>query len=120
MTAYRVTVLHDACTVHDVEADTEQDAIQAAMNETGVTLCHHCSNALEMGDPIRAACVENLDTGASNSEADPDFEVVQLRASIAEQARMIETYLSDITRDQAEIERLRNRLEAFIAYSGGP
>lgn len=91
MTAYRVTILHDACTTHDVDADTESAAIEAAMNEAGVSLCYHCSGKIEMGDPIRAACVENLSSGESNTEADPDYEVVQLRARVAELEAMLKT-----------------------------
>jgi hypothetical protein len=84
MSQYRVTILHDACTTHDVNADSEAEAIEAAFEDAGVTLCHRCSDLLELGDPIRAACVENLATGDSNTEADPDYEVVQLRARVAE------------------------------------
>lgn len=91
MTAYRVTILHDACTTHDVNAETETSAIEAAMEEAGVTLCHHCSGKLEVGDPIRAACVENLDSGESNLQADPDYEVVQLRARVAELEALLKT-----------------------------
>lgn len=47
MTAYRVTILHDACTTHDVNAETETGAIEAAMEEAGVTLCHHCAGKLD-------------------------------------------------------------------------
>lgn len=89
MTTYRVTIIHDACTTHDVEAETEAGAIEAAMDVAGVTLCHYCSSQIEMGDPIRAACVENLDSGASNLEADPDHEVVKLRARVAELEAML-------------------------------
>jgi hypothetical protein len=61
------------------------------MDEAGVALCHQCSDKLEVGDPIRAACVEDLDTGKSNSEADPDYEVVQLRARVAELEALLKT-----------------------------
>ncbi len=92
MTSYRVTVLHDACTTHDVEADTEGQAIEQAFNDGGVSLCHQCSNTVEMGDPIRAVYVENLDTGEGNDDADPDHEVVALRAKVAElEARIAAT-----------------------------
>jgi hypothetical protein len=91
MTAYRVTILHDACTSHDVDAATEVGAIEAAMEQAGVTLCHQCSSTLEVADPIRAICVENLDTGESNQDPDPDFEVAQLRARVEElEAALIE------------------------------
>lgn len=84
MNACRVTIIHDACTTHDVEAESEQAAVHHAMNDAGVTLCHYCSHTIEVGDPIRAACVQNLDNGESNMDADPAFEVVQLRARVAE------------------------------------
>jgi len=84
MTAYRVTIIHDACTTHDVEAEGEQSAIEAALDVASVRLCHQCSGNLELGDPIRAAMVENLESGESNDDANPDFEVARLRARVAE------------------------------------
>jgi len=48
----------------------------------------------------------------------------RLRALNAEQAQMIETYLSDITRDQSEIARLRALVHAVVhkrhTYGWGP
>ncbi len=108
MTAYRVTIIHDACTTHDVDAASEADAIDNAMCEAGVSLCHQCSDQVEMGDPIRAACVENLDTGESNIEADPDFEVVQLRARVAK----LQAALDEAQQDAARYKWVRNRLFA--------
>ena len=84
MTNYRVTIQHDACTTHDVSADNESDAISKAFDSAGVHLCHQCSDEVEMGDAIRALIVENLDTGESNDDADPDHEVLALRARVAE------------------------------------
>lgn len=83
MTRYRVTISHDACTTHDVEAGSPEDAAERAMESCGsVTLCHHCSDELQMGDPIMAACVENLDDGTHVDAVDP--EVAALRARVAE------------------------------------
>jgi hypothetical protein len=84
MTKYRVTISHDACTSHDIAADNEADAMAAAFDVAGVTLCHQCSKEIELAEPVRAVCVENLDTGETNNDANPDFEVVQLRARVAE------------------------------------
>ena len=71
MTRYRVTISHDACTTHDVEAGSPESAAERAMEGCGsVTLCHHCSDNLTMGDPIRAACVENLDDGSYTDAVD--------------------------------------------------
>jgi len=84
MSNWRVTILHDACTSHDVTADTEAEAMASALEDSGVTLCHRCSDLIELGDPIRTINIENLDTGENNDEADPDFEVVQLRIRVAE------------------------------------
>ena len=79
MTHYRVTISHDACTTHDVEAGSPEDAVERAMDNCGsVSLCHHCSDELEMGDPIHAACVENLDDGTHTDAVDP--EVAALKA----------------------------------------
>jgi hypothetical protein len=84
MARFRVTIIHDACTTHDVEADTQDAAIGVAMDGAGVTLCNQCSDCIDLADPIRAAVVENLDTGESDLDADPDHEVVVLRRRVAE------------------------------------
>ena len=106
MNAYRVTIIHDACTTHDVEAESEQAAVHHAMNDAGVTLCHYCSHTIEVGDPIRAACVQNLDNGESNMDADPAFEVVQLRARVAE----LVAALDEAQQDAARYQWLRSRV----------
>ena len=59
------------------------------MTRYRVTLCHQCSDRLEVGDPLRAVVVENLDSGETNTDADPDAEVVALRARVAELERML-------------------------------
>ena len=84
MSAYRVTIMHDACTTHDVEASSEDEAMDRAMEQVGVCLCHQCSDQIDLGDPIRVVVIENLDTGESNYDADPDFEVRTLRERVAE------------------------------------
>jgi hypothetical protein len=84
MPRFRVTILHDVCTTHDVVADDESQAIEHALDVGRVTLCGQCSNEIDVADPIRAAVVENLDTGATNTDPDPDPEIAQLRARIAE------------------------------------
>ena len=89
MTNYRVMILHDACTTHDVTAENEAGAIDAAMNEVSVCLCHQCSNEIELADPIRVVMVENLDTGESNDDADPDSTVVALRKDVEQLRRML-------------------------------
>jgi hypothetical protein len=84
MTKYRVTILHDACSTHDVVAETPLGAVDAAMDLAHPRLCHQCSDELELGDPVRAATVENLETGEHDSEIDPGFGVLQLRARVTE------------------------------------
>lgn len=109
MTKYRVTIIHDACTTHDVDAETEAGAIGAAMDDAHVTLCHYCADRLEVGDPIRAACVEDMDTGIHNSDADPDPEVVQLRARVADRDRLA-----------AEVDALREALRIVADWELPP
>lgn len=87
MTRYRVTISHDACTTHDVEAGSPESAAERAMEGCGsVTLCHHCSDELQMGDPIRAACVENLDDGTHIDAVDPEVAALQVRVAELEAA----------------------------------
>lgn len=75
---YRVTFIHDACNSVEVQATTPDEAMALAWNEQGgVTLCHQCSDELEMGDPIRIVGVENTDTGES-TDGEPTLEEKQL------------------------------------------
>ena len=55
--------------------------------------------ALDDAHDIMAECYGTLGALMIN--------VREMRGQIAEQTRMIETYMSDIMRDRAEIERLR-------------
>jgi len=55
MGKWRVFVTVDASVVLEVEADTEEQAKEAAMDEVGSPcLCHHCSYKIELGDPMEA------------------------------------------------------------------
>lgn len=110
MSRYRVTISHDACTTHDVVADSPEDAGERAMEGCDhVTLCHHCSDKLAMGDPIQAACVENLDDGSYTEPTDRDVE--RLQAQVAELTAEVET----IRRDALRYRWLRN--ESWSGYN---
>jgi len=86
MTQYRVTISHDACTVHDVESCSPEEAAERAMESCGsVTLCHHCSDELQMGDPIRAACVENLEDGTHIDAVDPELTALREQKPLTEE-----------------------------------
>ena len=71
---FQVAILWDATTLHDVEASDEAQAIEKAMDDAHVSLCYQCSDELEVGDPIRAAWVED-ENGGCNANADPDPDV---------------------------------------------
>lgn len=107
MTKFRVTIMHDACTSHDVDADDQDAAITEAFAECSVSLCHQCSNQLYLGDPIRAVIVENLDTGEPDRDADPDIEVRALRKEI----RYLRHYGNKDCTRMADEARARNELE---------
>lgn len=89
MKKFRVAILYDATTVHEVEALDESDAVERSMDEAGVSLCFRCSNKLEVGDPIRAAWVEDLETGGCDSDIDPDHGVLVVRSMLR---RWVELY----------------------------
>jgi len=71
MTAFRVTILHDACTVHDVEADTEQGAIDAAASSKGAMMPK--PRAYAMTNDQKATCWDNLIVAVYN-ESNPPSE----------------------------------------------
>ena len=55
MSKYRVLVTLDASTSVVVEADSEEQAKELAMEEaTGCSLCYHCSRQVSLGDPLDA------------------------------------------------------------------
>ena len=56
MKKWGVTVLIDASTFIEVEAETEAEAIEKALEEAYVpSICHHCSHELELGDILMLA-----------------------------------------------------------------
>lgn len=57
---YRVVILYGASSSEIVEADSPDEAREAAVAYP--TLCHHCSGELELGDPYDTAVFEE-DTG---------------------------------------------------------
>lgn len=47
---YTVVLASSSTTVIDVEADTPEEARERACNEAYVSLCHQCSDSVEVGD----------------------------------------------------------------------
>ena len=39
-------------TIEGVEAETEAEAIEKALEEVDASLCHHCAHEVTLGDPI--------------------------------------------------------------------
>jgi hypothetical protein len=107
MTKFRVTLMHDACTTHDVEADTQDAATVRAFEEVSVSLCHQCSSQVDLGDPIRAVIIENLDTDEVDTDPDPDPEVLALRREV----RYLRHYGNKDCTRMADEAMARNELE---------
>ena len=62
MKRWRVFFSIGASTAVEVEADTRQGAIDRAYEEAcPPTLCHHCSDRIELGDIVDAVDVEEVD-----------------------------------------------------------
>jgi hypothetical protein len=52
---WHVCVLYDASVTVEVEADTEEEAKEKAMDQAGgISLCHQCSDEIELGDALEA------------------------------------------------------------------
>lgn len=114
MSNFRVTIQHDACTVHDVEAESKEAAIYAAFDEAHVTLCHQCSGSIELADPIRALVVENLATGEYDDiPSDDEVIVSTLRQRVAE----LEQELARM-RGTLSAEALADKCEAWLQLGG--
>ena len=81
---YEVAVPFDACRYVIVEADSPEEAAEKAENEAGhVSICHQCTDEIEIGDSIGAYVSEDgggqvLDTTNSGRE------IERLKARIAE------------------------------------
>lgn len=58
---FTVHITYTASASLEVRADSPSKAIEAAYKKIGIiTLCHHCADEIEIGDPIRVQ-VEDLD-----------------------------------------------------------
>jgi Tfp pilus assembly protein FimV len=115
MPNFRVTIMYDACTTHDVTADDERDAVRLGHDSAGVSLCNYCSDKIELGDPIRAVVVENLETGESNEDPEPDHEVVALRQQVAELQGKVTGLTEELENANWELDatkRAREKLQA--------
>lgn len=56
MAKWNVTVLVDASVNVEVEADTEEEAKDKALQKAPTpNICHQCSDELEVGEPFEAA-----------------------------------------------------------------
>lgn len=66
MKKWIVLVTYDASRSFEVDADTEDEAKEKAISESGVVcLCHHCSHQIDVGDPIDA--VEAIEISSEKS-----------------------------------------------------
>ena len=100
---YRVAILYDATTLHDVEAASPEEAADAAMDEAGsVSLCHQCVDEIEVGDPIRAAWVEDIDTGVCDHNVDPDYGALVAHSMLSRWAKLYRSLIESETMAQDE------------------
>lgn len=51
---YRVTLIYDCTETVDVEAEDLEAAREQAHESSRATLCHYCSNHLNLGDAYKA------------------------------------------------------------------
>lgn len=58
MSLYRVNLTQSVSAVIDVEADSEDDAIDAAHEQAPNSLCNHCANHVEMSNDWELNCVD--------------------------------------------------------------
>ena len=132
MTKYMCLVIIDASVGVEVEANSPEDAVNAAFNDkrTSVSLCHQCSDDVDIGDAYRVIVHDaSGDKELLDSEAKPSEKIESLQARIAEleaapsqtqgkvltdQQILDEFYsLSSTPSDKMKIERIR----AIIAAS---
>lgn len=52
MKKFRIILLYDASELVEVEAETEEEAIDKAHQQAMACLCHQCANHLSLGDII--------------------------------------------------------------------
>ena len=100
MPLYQVTIVHDACTTHEIEADSPKEAADKAMGEvSNVSLCHQCSHEIDLADPVRVVCVYNEETDENHTDLDPPIEAVSLQ-------RKLDEVTAERDALQAEVDRL--------------
>lgn len=106
---------HELAVLHATYADTPTEAIARQLGRSlSMVTCAASRHAAQIGEtlvsnkPYHMVADEPAECGESILAT--VAALWEARAQIAEQARMIETYLADITGDQAEIARLRDLL----------
>jgi hypothetical protein len=115
MTKWRITIAHDACTTHDVEADDEESAIEQAFGLASPCLCYHCSDEIELGDPTEAVIVENLDAGSAEFRGADPAEIASLRAQLEEAQAEAKTQRQYVEMNDELVRALNAKLEAAQA-----
>jgi hypothetical protein len=129
MAHYRVTIAHDACTTHEIDADSPNAAADAAMSEVyTVRLCHQCSGKIELADPIRVVGVHNDETDEYVTDLDPPIEAVVLQRELdevlAERTALLEALIgmevlfAPLSRDCTQHDAV-DRARAAIAFVTG-
>jgi hypothetical protein len=130
MPKYECTVLFDASTGVDVEADTPEAAAQAAEDEVEGRqhLCHQCSNSLDTGDSIGTLVYANdelvLDTSfAADALAKATAQRDELLAVLKRCRDVVDTgrVMCDPKRydDPKEFEAMLAEIDAAIAKAKG-
>ncbi len=69
MPKFNVTVLVDATTTIEIEANDPLEARELAIGAASVCLCHQCSDSLDVGDPIRVIEVCDEDGNVIEEQA---------------------------------------------------
>lgn len=94
MSRYFVLGFVDATIPKTIEADTPEDARDAFLAETSVTVCSYCSDKMDVGDVYDAEVMtEDQSEVLIRREADDEREALKARLAalekVAEAARML-------------------------------
>lgn len=85
MTQYTCTILFDASASVEVDAETPEAAAEKALDERGhVTICHQCSEELEIGDACGVMVYDNDATTQALDTTWAGQRIAKLEARIRE------------------------------------
>ena len=113
---WNVTVVFDASKGVDVEADNAEEAIEKAYDAVGnVTLCHQCTDDLEVGDAVFV--IAYSPDGEEHSDDRRVIEIEKLRKIIVDREAEVEALRAQAGTLRGLLASAREFIAAYVNNS---